>query len=103
MVAAHRGRSTQRPLVQMCIRDRINPGPGNLRVVTMQVTCCAADARPYSIPVVFDGKAPEHTEMGWYTVVGKLEFTRERGMKMAKLSAKSLTPALRPSDQKPTY
>lgn len=85
------------------VRDEINPGSGHLRVVTMQVTCCAADARPYSIPVIFDGNAPEYVEMGWYTVTGKLEFTRERGMKMALLKAKSLTPTLRPSDQRTIY
>lgn len=89
--------------VGQVVKDVIHPGPGNLRVVTMQVTCCAADARPYSVPVEFEGNAPEHVEMGWYTITGKLEFTRERGMKMAKLKAKSLTPTLRPKDQKPTF
>jgi uncharacterized membrane protein YcgQ (UPF0703/DUF1980 family) len=85
------------------VKDEINPGPGHLRVVTMQVTCCAADARPYSIPIVFESAAPEYVEMGWYVITGKLEFTRERGMKMAVLKATSLTPTLRPPDQRMTW
>ena len=83
------------------VKDQINPGPGHLRVVTMMVTCCAADARPYAIPVVFEGPVPDYVEMGWYSIIGKLEFTRERGMKMALLRAKSLTATVRPADQRP--
>ena len=85
------------------VKDEINPGPGHLRVVTMQVTCCAADARPYSIPVVFENGAPDYVEMGWYDIAGKLEFTRERGMKMAMLKAKSLQATVRPADQRTTF
>jgi len=82
------------------VKDEINPGPGHLRVVTMQVTCCAADARPYSIPIVFEGKLPDYVEMGWYNITGKLEFTRERGMKMAMLKATNLTATVRPPEQR---
>ncbi len=83
------------------VKDQVNPGPGHLRVVTMMVTCCAADARPYSIPVVFEGPAPDHVEMGWYEITGKLEFTRERGMKMALVRAKDMKATIRPADQRP--
>ena len=83
------------------VKDQVNPGPGHLRVVTMMVTCCAADARPYSIPVVFDGAVPDYVEMGWYEITGKLEFTRERGMKMALLKATGLKATIRPADQRP--
>ena len=85
------------------VKDEINPGPGNLRVFVMQVTCCAADARPYSIPVIFDGPAPDYVEMGWYSVTGKLEFTRERGMKIAQLRATGLKATIRPATQGPSY
>jgi uncharacterized membrane protein YcgQ (UPF0703/DUF1980 family) len=85
------------------VKDEINPGPGHLRVVTMQVTCCAADARPYSIPIIFEGGAPEYVEMGWYNIVGKLEFTRERGMKMAILKATTLTATMRPPEQRTIF
>jgi uncharacterized repeat protein (TIGR03943 family) len=83
------------------VKDQVNPGPGHLRVVTMVVTCCAADARPYSIPVVFDGPVPDYVEMGWYEITGKLEFTRERGMKIAQIKAKDLKATARPADQRP--
>lgn len=85
------------------VKDELNPGPGNLRVFTMQVTCCAADARPYSIPVLFDGPAPDYVEMGWYNVTGKIAFTRERGMKIAVLKASALQATIRPAPQGPSY
>ena len=85
------------------VKDQVNPGPGHLRAVTMMVTCCAADARPYSIPVVFEGAVPDYVEMGWYEITGKLEFTRERGMKMALLRAKGMKASIRPAEQRPGF
>jgi uncharacterized membrane protein YcgQ (UPF0703/DUF1980 family) len=80
------------------VLDQINPGPGNLRVMVMETTCCAADARPSSIPVLFEGEVPEFISMGWYKVTGEVRFARERGMKVVRLVGKSLTPAIRPSE-----
>ncbi len=85
------------------VKDQVNPGPGHLRAVTMMVTCCAADARPYSIPVVFEGQAPDFVEMGWYEITGKLEFTRERGMKIALIRAKDMKATIRPAEQRPGF
>jgi uncharacterized membrane protein YcgQ (UPF0703/DUF1980 family) len=87
------------------VKDELNPGPGNLRVFTMQVTCCAADARPYSIPVVFDGPAPDYVEMGWYNVTGTIGFTQERGIKVARVIAKKdgLQATIRPAPQGPSF
>ena len=85
------------------VKDDVNPGAGHVRLFTLQVTCCAADARPYSIPVVFEGKTPEYSEMGWYKVAGTLTFTQERGIKVALIKAKDLTPALRPSGQRTIF
>lgn len=86
------------------VKDTVNPGPGHLRVFTLQVTCCAADARPFSIPVVFEnGVTPDHVEMGWYVVTGKLSFTQERGIKMAVINATNLKATLRPADQRPDF
>jgi hypothetical protein len=86
------------------VKDELNPGPGNLRVFVTQVTCCAADARPYSVPVIFDGDVPDYVEMGWYKVKGKLEFIQERGMKMARLHAsgpEGLQATIRPDPERP--
>lgn len=85
------------------VKDQVNPGSGHLRAVTMMITCCAADARPYSIPVVFEGPVPDYVEMGWYEITGKLEFTRERGMKMALLRAKDMKATIRPAEQRPGF
>jgi len=88
------------------VKDELNPGPGNLRVFTMQVTCCAADARPYSIPVVFDGPAPDYVEMGWYNVTGTIGFVQERGMKVAVVKANKeggLQATVRPAPQGPSF
>ncbi len=88
------------------VKDELNPGPGHLRVFTMQVTCCAADARPYSIPVVFDGAAPDYVEMGWYNVTGTIGFVQERGMKVAVVKAKKeagLQATVRPAPQGPSF
>jgi uncharacterized repeat protein (TIGR03943 family) len=85
------------------VKDEVNPGPGHVRLFTLQVTCCAADARPYSIPVIFEGKTPDYVEMGWYTVTGTLEFTQERGITVAQIRAKSLKAALRPAGQRTIF
>lgn len=89
--------------VGQVVKDEVNPGPGHLRVFTLQVTCCAADARPYSVPVVFENGPPEYTEMSWYKITGHLEMTQERGMKVARIKASSLTPSLRPADQRTIF
>ncbi len=85
------------------VKDDVNPGEGHVRLFTLQVTCCAADARPYSIPVVFEGKTPDYSEMGWYKIAGTLTFTQERGIKVARIKAKDLAPSLRPSGQRTIF
>jgi uncharacterized membrane protein YcgQ (UPF0703/DUF1980 family) len=85
------------------VKDEVVPGAGRLRVFVLQVTCCAADARPYSIPVVFDGPLPEYQEMGWYKITGTVNYADERGVRTAVLKASSITPSLRPKDQRATF
>ena len=85
------------------VKDEVVPGANRLRVFVLQVTCCAADARPYSIPVVFDGPLPEYQEMGWYKITGTVNYADERGVRTAVLKASSITPSLRPKDQRATF
>ena len=85
------------------VKDEVVPGAGRLRVFVLQVTCCAADARPYSIPVVFDGPLPEYQEMGWYKITGTVNYADERGVRTAVLKASSMAPSLRPKDQRATF
>ena len=85
------------------VKDEVVPGANRLRVFVLQVTCCAADARPYSIPVVFDGPLPEYQEMGWYKITGTVNYADERGVRTAVLKASSISPSLRPKDQRATF
>ncbi len=41
------------------------------------IECCAADARPVSLPLDFADALPGYEEMGWYKVYGKLHFFGE--------------------------
>lgn len=85
------------------VKDEVAPGAGRLRVFVLQVTCCAADARPYSIPVEFEGGLPEHQEMGWYKIKGTVEYAEERGVRTAVIKAKGMEPSLRPKDLRATF
>jgi uncharacterized repeat protein (TIGR03943 family) len=58
--------------------EKINNESGRrLRIFRMLVQCCAADARPYSIPVEFEGKAPEFKEMTWVKISGVMAYEKD--------------------------
>lgn len=58
--------------------EKVNNENGHrLRIFRMQVQCCAADARPFSVPVDFGKKAPDLKEMSWVKVVGKMSYKKE--------------------------
>jgi Domain of unknown function (DUF1980) len=54
-----------------------NPLGHRLRIFRLVVTCCAADARPYAIPIDFGKTAPEIKNMTWLRVRGTLNYLRE--------------------------
>jgi len=54
-----------------------NPEKTRLKAFRLFIECCAADARPLSIPVDFGKAPPEYTEMGWYKLYGKLHYSKE--------------------------
>lgn len=56
-----------------------NPDKTRLKAFRLFIECCAADARPLSIPVDFGEAPPEYTEMGWYKLYGKLHYSHENG------------------------
>ena len=85
------------------VKDEVVPGSSRLRIFTLQVTCCAADARPYSIPVEFTGTPPEHRDMGWYKITGTIDYVDERGVRTALLRATDMQPSLRPKDLRATF
>ncbi len=48
-----------------------------LRLFRLYIECCAADARPISVPIEFSTKLPEFKEMGWYQVNGTIRFDKD--------------------------
>lgn len=64
--------------VAQVLPEKVNNADGNrVRIFRMLVQCCAADARPYSVPVDFGKKAPEFKDMTWVKVVGKMNYKKE--------------------------
>lgn len=60
--------------------EKVNNADGKrLRIFRMLVQCCAADARPYSVPVEFTDKAPTIKDMTWVKLVGKMGYVQENG------------------------
>ncbi|MEN3941835.1 hypothetical protein WJU23_11120 [Prosthecobacter sp. SYSU 5D2] len=58
--------------------EKVNNENGHrLRIFRMLVQCCAADARPYSIPVDFGEKAPDFKEMTWVKISGIMSYEKE--------------------------
>lgn len=64
--------------IAQVLPEKVNNEDGHrLRVFRMLVQCCAADARPYSVPVDFGKKAPEFKDMTWVKVVGTMIYKKE--------------------------
>lgn len=56
-----------------------NANGHRLKAFRLFIECCAADARPLSIPIDFGQAPPDYTEMGWYKLFGKLHYVDEEG------------------------
>ncbi|MBE7498563.1 MAG: hypothetical protein HS117_26795 [Verrucomicrobiaceae bacterium] len=54
-----------------------NPDGHRMRIFRMLVQCCAADARPFSVPIDFGKKAPDFKDMTWVKVTGKVSYKKE--------------------------
>lgn len=64
--------------VAQILPEKVNNADGHrLRIFRMLVQCCAADARPYSVPIDFGKKAPDFKDMTWVKVVGKMNYKKE--------------------------
>lgn len=58
--------------------EKVNNTEGHrMRIFRMLVQCCAADARPFSVPIDFGKKAPEFKDMTWVKVTGKVSYKKE--------------------------
>lgn len=73
------------------VEDSVNnPNGTRLRAFRMFVQCCAADSRPVSIAVEF-GKKPEgYKELGWYKLIGTMDFQKENGIMTPILNLKTI-------------
>lgn len=79
-----------------------NPNGTRLRIFRMLIQCCAADARPYSIPAEFGKKAPEFKDMTWVKVTGKMNYKEEGGQTVPILEAQTIEETTAP-DNAMTY
>jgi len=75
-----------------------NENSHRLRVFRLMVQCCAADARPYSVPVDFGKKAPDFKEMSWVKVVGKMTYKKEGDQTVPVIEATSIEETAAPAD-----
>lgn len=73
--------------------------PTKMRLFRMMMTCCAADARPISIPVEFTAAPPEWRQMGWYKATGTVEYREINGAQTTVFKAATLVPTKPPRQQ----
>jgi uncharacterized membrane protein YcgQ (UPF0703/DUF1980 family) len=69
-----------------------------LRIFRLLVQCCAADARPYSIPVEFGKTAPAIKDMTWVKVTGKMSYKKEGDQTVPIIEAISMTETTEPEN-----
>jgi hypothetical protein len=75
-----------------------NPDNTRLKAFRLFIECCAADARPLSIPIDFGKAPPEYTEMGWYKIFGKLHYSNEDGEILPILKVDKVVETIEPTD-----
>ncbi len=83
--------------VGQMIRD--SQDPTKTRLIRLMMDCCAADARPISVPIEFAAAPPEWRQMGWYKVTGTVEYREINGTQTTILKATSLEPTKPPRQQ----
>ncbi len=84
-------------LVGRVVKNTIGSKPNRLRVYDEEVSCCAADARPFSFPIQFNEKPGDYTERGWYKLRGTMRFEEERNHTVSVLHVDSMEPTTRPA------
>ncbi|MEM7602195.1 MAG: hypothetical protein AAF357_12360, partial [Verrucomicrobiota bacterium] len=73
-----------------------NPEGTRLKAFRLYIECCAADARPLSIPIEFGAAPPDYAEMGWYKVFGEVHFSRENGEIVPLINVKTIEQTVEP-------
>ncbi len=85
-------------IAQVMPETENNPKKTRLRAFRLFIECCAADARPLSIPIEFGKVPPEYKEMGWYKILGKLHFSRENDEIVPLLNIEKIEATIEPMD-----
>jgi len=75
-----------------------NPENTRLKAFRLFIECCAADARPLSIPIDFGKAPPGYTEMGWYRIYGKLHYVQEAGEMLPIIRVETVEETAEPMD-----
>ena len=78
------------------VSDNFSTNGKRLRVFELQMTCCAADARPVSFAIEFPEKTPDYRESGWYQVTGTIDFAEERSGRVTVLKVSEMKPTTKP-------
>ncbi len=79
--------------------EKVNNAEGKrIRIFRLLVQCCAADARPYSVPVEFADKAPALKDMSWIKLVGTMTYKQEGGQTVPVIIAKTYTETTAPEN-----
>ncbi len=76
-----------------------NPNGTRLRIFRLLIQCCAADARPLSIPVEFGKTPPKFKDMTWVKVVGKISFKNENKQVVPLIEATSMIETAEPDSK----
>ena len=75
-----------------------NPIGTRLKLFRLFVECCAADARPLSVPIDFGKAPPAYEEMGWVKVIGHIHYVEEEGSVIPIIKVESMDATAEPAD-----
>jgi hypothetical protein len=85
--------------IAQVLPEKVNNADGRrLRIFRMLVQCCAADARPYSIPVEFADKAPAYKDMTWVKIVGQMAYEKDGDQTVPVLKAEKVEETTEPEN-----
>ena len=85
--------------IAQVLPEKVNNEDGSrVRIFRLLVQCCAADARPYSIPVEFGKAAPAFKDMSWVKVIGKMTYKKEGDQIVPVLEATKMTETAEPAN-----
>jgi hypothetical protein len=79
--------------------EKVNNDEGKrMRIFRLMVQCCAADAKPYSVPIEFSDKAPDLKDMSWVEIHGSMDYRKENDQTVPLLKVTSWKEATAPTD-----